>query len=736
MIDALAQGLTFLPLQFARNIIDYTIPAADINLTSRTDVRYLVELQKPTYWGSTSWESVRVFEGREKPPYTTLGTQIYEGARFVINRGRNGLLDSLLSYTKPASGQKNMRAVVSQTLQFQLITQTLGGTPAQNLSSTLAPMYAIKAGLSSEDFANHSDTFWTDYQSKNRKFLTWRPNNQRVAWGQEEYLHFVINFSPTPTELRLRVQFKNYGEEPTEAVTVVSLTNVPQYAIVSVPVSPSVVEMDTQYDYYDVWLSNQNNERISEVRTYQLDKTYEAFERGILFANSLGGWDTLRCTGRATQTLGVNQGAARREKTKRNDIEFSDLLIVNTEGGRSVTVSTGFFRRDAAEHVLWLSELLLSEACYWMTPKGHLPVQITTNSLVEAEDDVNLVARTITFKVLDTVENYSALPANVVVPVRPTIWVGSNITYLRNEFGLRTGMASYATLRKVYANTLELTFPYEIKPNVAGDPDYIAPFVDESIIPGSTPFPNAAINRALNFTKNNCSSNYVGNTVYVIVEAGKYGGEVSGEADILAEAEFASKNNQEYANTYGACIIQYRSAAISRLSTFTKNNCPGGDSGSRWTISVLEGAYQSIISQADADAQANAYANVLDTQANANANGGCVAGQLYSVIVPSGSANYRFYFASHGGYIAWAGGQSGYIPSDVTTDILMNSTQRNQTTTVYGLHSAAFSKIAYVYKNGVLWFQQAINYTTPGSAQNLFNIPATSDQDLIYIKTV
>lgn len=554
MIEDFAE-VSFLPLQFSRNIIDFIVPAASDSLTSRADLRYLLEIQVPTYIGSTVYEELKTLEGREKPPYINQGVQIYEGARFAFNRGRDGMIDSLLTYTKPTRNQQGMMAVLTQVTPYLLTSQVLGGEPPQNTTLESSPYYAIKAGLNTEDFAANSDTYWTDFQARYRKFLTWQPNNKRVATGQEEYLSFVLNFTPAPTTIRLRARFSGTGLETTLPTTLLTLTDVPMYGIVCVPVGPDIVTVGMEgYDFYEVWLSDQDNNRLSEVRKYQVDRSYQAFDRGILFVNSLGGWDTLRCLGRASETLAVNQTAAMREMTRKNDVEFSDLLLIKTEGRRTVQLSTGYFRQDAAEHLRWLDELLLSESCYWMTDKGHRPIQITSNSLVDAEDDGDLVARVLTFKLLDEVTNFSNIPVSFSAASRPTVWVGTNENYSLDGFGKRTGTVAYSTLKKVYANNYELVLPPELKPNAPGDADYIPAFVDAGVVVGSTPYPSTEISRLTTFTKNDCGAG-VGTAALVVIPADKYGGEVAGAAQILAEAEYTTLNTQAYANANGSCVI-------------------------------------------------------------------------------------------------------------------------------------------------------------------------------------
>jgi hypothetical protein len=553
MIEDFAD-VSFLSLQFSRNIIDFIVPAASSSLTDRSDLRYLLTIEVPTYVGSVVFEELKTLEGREKPIYINQGVEIYEGARFAFNRGRDGMIDSLLTYTKPTRNQTGMSAVLTQVTPYRLTSQVLGGEPAQNTTLASAPFYAIKAGLSREDFAANSDTYWTDFQAKYRNFLTWQPNNKRVAAGQEEYLSFLLNFSPTPTQLRLRARFSGPGLETTLPQTILTLSGVPMYGIVCLPVGPDVVTVGMEeYDFYEVWLSDQENKRLSEVRKYQVDRSYQAFDRGILFVNSLGGWDTLRCLGRASETLAVNQTTAMREMTRKNDVEFSDLLFIKTEGRRSVQLSTGYFRQEAAETLRWLDELLLSESCFWITDKGHLPIQIISNTLVDAEDDSDLTARVLTFKLLDEVTNFSTIPLNFSPVTRPTVWVGANENYSLDGFGKRTGTVAYSTLKKVYQNNYELVLPPQIKPNAPGDPDYIPAFVDAGVVIGSTPYPNTEISRLTTFLKNDCGGG-TGTAALIVIPAAKYGGEVPGAAQILAEAEYAALNTQAYANANGSCI--------------------------------------------------------------------------------------------------------------------------------------------------------------------------------------
>jgi len=90
------------------------------------------------------------------------------------------------------------------------------------------------------------------------------------------------------------------------------------------------------------------------------------------------------------------------------------------------------------------------------------------------------------------------------------------------------------------------------------------------------------------------------------------------------ENKIIKKICYNYAGQTEACDVQssptFYNAAISQ--TFTRNNCPTGFTGSQVTYTVAANTYSSVISQADADQQAqnNLTAN---GQAYANANGTC-----------------------------------------------------------------------------------------------------------------
>lgn len=126
-------------------------------------------------------------------------------------------------------------------------------------------------------------------------------------------------------------------------------------------------------------------------------------------------------------------------------------------------------------------------------------------------------------------------------------------------------------------------------------------------------------------TKNNCANGYYGSTVTLTAAAGKFTSTVSQAAADLLAVQWVRDYKQDYANANGTCTINptvyYNVKATASLQ---KNDCDSGYFGTAVSYEVPAFKYSSLISQEDADAQANAEISTNFNQAYANANGSCV----------------------------------------------------------------------------------------------------------------
>lgn len=568
MIDALAEDLVFMPVKFSRNELRHVSDISALGLTDSSTLIFKLYVALPKYPMSEVLIELSPIEGRSRP-FGSDGTIFYEGADLVYNR-KNGIIDSSLEYTKPTWKQDAMRMIVTQTGVYRLRKTIDGGTPTVSINETLSLEHVVKAGLSEEDYWLYADNFFTFFQDQERKFLTWQPSEKLINYAQEEYLSFLVNISPKPSEMRLRIQTLKRNGDVSAATTKMTLIDFAQYSVVMCPVGPSILELDLDVVRYEVWLSDENNERLSEVRTYWIDQRYRQHERYVLFVNSLGGWDTMRLLGHSSEILKVKQSFAERDRAGINAIEEPNFLMISTEGDAELTVSTGHFDRNVKQWLKYMDEILLSEHLFLITDKGHIPLRLTTTELVDHIDEKELVARSFTFVKGQKVENFSEMPFLENIGGRPLTWQGLSYGHILDAFGKRTGYMRPARLKKIYADDGTTYMPLTIKTNTPGDPDYIEGQLNPAIVVGSTPYPNAAISRLGSFFKSNCGVGLIGERATIIVAAGKYGGDNAYDANLLAEQEYTYLNTQAYADANGSCTSGSNDYSASVPTNFAK----------------------------------------------------------------------------------------------------------------------------------------------------------------------
>lgn len=552
-IDSLASGLAFLPVQFSRNQIEYVIEAADTTLSNRAGLRYFLELLIPEFTGSSSFKRLLKMPGSEKPPASGGGLAVYEGAFYQLDE----LLDGFLDYQKPDFGQKDMAIISTLTMPYK-VTQSVenNGVAMASMAKVLPDQYILKGGLTRRDFAAWGNLFFTTYMSANRPFLTWQPDFKVIGETQPEYLYFLLNISPLPTTFTRRVRV-TYLNGTVETVDKGTISGAVSHQVICLPAHPAALGLDAKnVASVEVWLADKTQNRLSQVRTYLIDHTFRNQERHLLLSNSLGGWDTIRLLGEGAETLTTQRTTAQFERPAGAPADFAELRVINVQGTRELTVSTGYLEQQPLAQLRYLDELLLANQIYLVDGQGHQALELTTTNLVDVEDNSDLVARTFSFRWSAPQVNFSNLPAAPAVSARPTKWRGVGINYAVDSFGKRTGLGRPLKLQKYYTDDNTTFKPLTEKPNVPGDPDFINYLPVPGVVAGSSPFLSQAINRAIDYSRANCTGGQIGGPASYAVAAEKYGSETSQtDADSRAEAEFALYNNQAYADKNGTCTI-------------------------------------------------------------------------------------------------------------------------------------------------------------------------------------
>lgn len=599
MIDSLAT-LSYLPLRLSGNQIAYTIDAASDSITDRSGLDYFLRVQKPKAFGVGQYEDLIVLPGREEPPINRMGSTIYPGAQFDVAV----YLADNLRRTPPRPGQTSIDLCGELTMPFY-VQSWIENDEVEIVGSrrTLPLEQVLHGRLSTEQFAMWRDEFFTTHLRQSRQFLTWQPAEKWVEEAQPEFLYFLVNFTPRPNILRLRVEV-TYNDGIQDTFTAGSIAVAGQYTVYGFPVGFQALGLALRESSsgravhsYRVWVSSEANARLSEVRTYYVNREWEPNALFLLYANSLGGYDTLRCTGQASRSLTV-KGTLLQTALATNYLpSTSELFSLSRTGERLLTVNTGLM--DGAD-LDYLSELALSDEIYVVTQEGFVALLPADGTLNLQADDENLSGRTMTFRYSKTEVGYSALPAAPSVPARPTRWVAINPFCLIDEQGLRTGMMNATALELRYADDNSLVKPRTTKPNLPGTDGYVAPF--QSALCATTPFVNALIQQAGTFRRSNCAPDQEGTVATLTIPAGTYGGETAEQLQSRIDAALKAMDTQEYANQYGSCLANpanysadvpvnhfyYRSALPGNTGIYL-NASPG--MGNTWMVQGQPGAY-------------------------------------------------------------------------------------------------------------------------------------------------
>ncbi|MDR6195635.1 DUF5977 domain-containing protein [Siphonobacter sp. SORGH_AS_0500] len=549
MIDFLDADITFRALQLTRNRIEHNIPpASPEDFPNRAGLKYYLEIRTPDFPGSSIYDTFLTLPGRERPAILMNGQPSYEGAYFPFHTE----IDSMLARKKPSFAQKGLFVISSLTTPY-ILKEYVENEDNEVSTVTKTPEWAIKAGLLEEDFQTWGTRFFSDYQQKNRKFLTWQSDRGVVCDTSENYLFFLMNCSPMPDQVKLKVQI-NFSDGHTQTRTIDTLVGVQYCQIVGAAVGPVALDIPVdEVDDYQVWLSTNHDRRISEVRTFRLDHQYRSQVKCLLFSNSFHVFDTIRLVGKSSEQLKVTRSLASRERPQSAPIDYSEMYVIEKTGERQLIISTGYF--EGVDKLRYLDELLLAEEWYLVTQKGHQPLELVTNAILDIEESPGLFARSFTFRYTSDQNNYSSLPVAPEAPERETYWRGVGSQQILGPTGLRTGKVRPVKLEKRYRDDDTLVVPTIVKANVPGDPDYIAAVEMPGIVPGTSPYPSKAINRTGSYVRKNCSVGQVGGPAQIIIPAGTYGGENEGESDALAEARFTALDTQATADQLGSCVM-------------------------------------------------------------------------------------------------------------------------------------------------------------------------------------
>lgn len=391
-------SLEFLKLHFVKNPVELKLMSGSSG--NRGLLRYYADLLVPPFLHAPGFVKLVGLEATERPPYKIGQVEYLDYAYFFLE----DYLASQLKTKAPAFRQKDILPVQTHTLPFKLDWKILPGTEV----GSEQPKWAFNGGLSFEDFPSWKDQFFTDFLSQQRRFLTWQPTQKTVSRDSQEYLYYLVNYTPLPFSLQavVRVQF---ADGTCKIKTAVTLNSVRQYEVYIVPAGFRELGLDTEtkaITSYQVWVANQSGARLSEIRTFTLDEKYRRNRLEFLVGNSLGGFDTLSCLGGHQFEIETNGEVVQKNLTREYQVQEGQSYKIGVEGQKTITANTGWLTRAQMDY---MQEVLLSEEIYLVDDHVLIPVILTSKKLNYKNDDDRLKGYKLDFVRTQVERNYSQL---------------------------------------------------------------------------------------------------------------------------------------------------------------------------------------------------------------------------------------------------------------------------------------------------------------------------------------
>ena len=547
-------------LRPVRNELIITVDAIQ-GLVSRANLVYKMEIRKPVFPGSSTYELLDRIEGTEAPPRVENGITYLDGWQPEIG----WMLDSVMDWTLPDQVGSSIIFQNKAIMPFLITTWAeQNNVEIVGSRSSGQTLWAIKAKINEEDFANWSNRIFSNYIGANGKWITWQPNEMEVDEDMPIYMSFVLNRKPTPVTV-FQVVHVTYENGDYTHFALNYLQNPPENALLNVPMGYKQLGIDQLADvtvdnvkqrvkYYTTWLVDETSRRISRKRKLVLDYSTRRNVRYLIFNNSFGGVDSVRMLGASKEGLSV--GASLQSKGLNASYKTSDeeFFARNKRGDLIVDLNSGKTSRTWLEY---LQELAWAERVLMLAQPGLVALVGDRGSYDLPNNMSFLESRDFVFKKSKTSVGFSKMPLALTdASERPTAWLPAQPYCLSNaSTGLRTGMLAYNSLRLHY---IDVTPPEPVrnvgtKDNVQGSADYVAPIASSECVVGTAAFYNTLLSQPSTFTRNNCANGFRGGTWTIIVAANTFGGDSLAAANARALEEYNIRNTQANANLNGTC---------------------------------------------------------------------------------------------------------------------------------------------------------------------------------------
>lgn len=277
----------------------------------------------------------------------------------------------------------------------------------QGITSTVDDAtYALNGGYDSMEKARMFDEGSSFLEQINYtwQFLTQQPAEKIINFDQPEKLFYLV-WKDDTTSIKLKV--KIYYTDGTDTTITKATQAVSQYQVWECVVSPDKMELDLvtpakTIDYYEIWIDDQDDDRVSKIQKYTIDREYYEHQRYLIFRNSFGEFDITRFTGIKTDNL---EHAREVDSYNPGDGWDQRFKAENITEQQSFAINTGWMLNK--ETLDWLRDLLISPEVYEIINNRLYPIIIQNTKTFKQRDKEDLFALAVEYIRAYTDQHYT-----------------------------------------------------------------------------------------------------------------------------------------------------------------------------------------------------------------------------------------------------------------------------------------------------------------------------------------
>ena len=241
----------------------------------------------------------------------------------------------------------NLRDILEDIIEPVLydVAETVIPQYTYQIGETTGSFYCIAGGIDAEVSVE-------SYLQGN--FLTWQPQTRVTLYHIPHYLRYV-------SVVESICKVKAFFPDGTSEVAVLKTFSAKSINTVNVTFGTVRGMFESQPTYFDVWVESLEGEMLTWIQRYMLTDFLTGVNDYFIFANSLGGFDTIRFSGDREETNKLDSvNAVFDDETKEYDIDRT----------RSWEKYTGYITDERIR--MWVLDFFNSPCRYHLTDSGVL----------------------------------------------------------------------------------------------------------------------------------------------------------------------------------------------------------------------------------------------------------------------------------------------------------------------------------------------------------------------------